>query len=46
MLEAYLKERLEQRDILLMTHIVIGYPDMDTSLALVETMVVSGVSVH
>ncbi len=43
MLEAYLKERLEQRDILLMTHIVIGYPDMDTSLALVETMVEAGV---
>jgi tryptophan synthase alpha chain len=42
-LEAYLKERRQSREILLMTHIVIGYPDLDTSLALVETMVEAGV---
>ncbi len=43
MLEAYLKERRKTRDVLLMTHIVIGYPDIDTSLRLVEAMVESGV---
>jgi len=32
-----------QRDILLMTHIVIGHPDYDTSLRLVESMVSAGV---
>jgi tryptophan synthase alpha chain len=42
-LEVYLRERRKQRDILLMTHIVIGYPDFDTSLRLVETMVNAGV---
>ena len=43
MLEQYLRERREQRDVLLMTHIVIGYPDLDTSLRTVETMVENGV---
>lgn len=43
MLEAYLREQLKQRDILLMTHIVVGYPDLDTSLRLVEAMVTAGV---
>lgn len=43
MLEAYLRAQREQREILLMTHIVLGYPDFDTSLRLVETMVESGV---
>jgi tryptophan synthase alpha chain len=42
-LEQYLRERREQRDVLLMTHIVIGYPDLDTSLRTVETMVENGV---
>jgi tryptophan synthase alpha chain len=42
-LEAYIREQRAQRDILLMTHIVLGYPDFDTSLRLVETMVESGV---
>jgi len=42
-LEAYLRQKLEQRDILLMTHIVLGYPDFETSLRLVEAMVESGV---
>ena len=43
MLEAYLRQKREQQEILLMTHIVLGYPDFDTSLRLVETMVESGV---
>ena len=43
MLENYLRERRRQRDVLLMTHIVIGYPDLETSLATVEAMVEAGV---
>lgn len=43
MLEAYLKAKKQERDILLMTHIVIGYPDLYTSLKLVESMVEAGV---
>lgn len=43
MLEHYLRERREQRDVLLMTHIVIGYPDLETSLRTVEIMVENGV---
>ncbi|HET7545001.1 MAG TPA: tryptophan synthase subunit alpha [Polyangiaceae bacterium] len=43
MLEAYLRQKREQQEILLMTHIVLGYPNFDTSLRLVETMVESGV---
>jgi len=42
-LEAYLRQKREQQEILLMTHIVLGYPNFDTSLHLVETMVESGV---
>lgn len=43
MLEAYLKERRQKQEILLMTHIVLGHPHFDTSLRLVETMVHAGV---
>lgn len=43
MLEAYIRERRKQRDILLMTHIVVGYPNLDDSLRLVEAMVTAGV---
>jgi len=42
-LEQYLRDRRERREVLLMTHIVIGYPDLDTSLRTVETMVANGV---
>jgi len=38
-LENHLKQRGRQRDVLLMTHIVIGYPDFDTSMQTVEAMV-------
>lgn len=43
MLEAYLRQKRESHEILLMTHIVLGYPDFETSLRLVEIMVESGV---
>ncbi len=43
MLEQYIRERRAEREILLMTHIVLGYPDFDTSLATIETMVDAGV---
>ncbi len=42
-LAEHIRARLEQRKLLLMTHIVVGYPDLDTSLRLVETMVAAGV---
>jgi len=42
-LESYLKQRKQERGILLMTHIVLGYPDFDQSLKLVEAMVEAGV---
>ncbi len=43
MLEAYVKERRQKQEILLMTHIVLGHPHFDTSLRLVESMVHAGV---
>ena len=44
-LENYIKTRRQQKDILLMTHIVLGYPSFDDSLRLVETMVNAGVDI-
>ncbi len=43
MLETYIKERLREKEILLMTHIVIGYPDLKTSGEIVTAMVGAGV---
>jgi tryptophan synthase alpha chain len=43
MLEEALRERLAEREILLMTHIVLGYPSFEDSLAIVESMVDAGV---
>jgi tryptophan synthase alpha chain len=43
MLDEYLRTRREQREILLMTHIVLGYPSFDDSLRVVESMVEAGV---
>ncbi len=43
MLEQYIKNRLQQKDLLLMTHIVLGYPSYDDSMRLVEAMVEAGV---
>jgi tryptophan synthase alpha chain len=43
MLEAYLRTRRNRKDILLMTHIVLGYPSFDASFRIVEEMVSAGV---
>ncbi len=43
MLESYIKQRLQTKDILLMTHIVIGYPSFKESMQVVEQMVDAGV---
>ena len=32
MLESYLQHRTEEKEILLMTHIVLGYPSFDDSM--------------
>jgi tryptophan synthase alpha chain len=43
MLEAYLKQRLKTKKILLMTHIVLGYPTFDDGFRMIESMVNAGV---
>jgi len=43
MLEPYIKERLKTKPILLMTHIVMGYPSFDASYEIVRQMVEAGV---
>jgi tryptophan synthase alpha chain len=43
MLEQYIRDRLNKKKILLMTHIVIGYPDLETSAAVIQAMVGAGV---
>ncbi|MDP6968956.1 MAG: tryptophan synthase subunit alpha [Gammaproteobacteria bacterium] len=43
MLEQYIKQRLQHKDLLLMTHIVLGYPSYDDAMRLVEGMVEAGV---
>ncbi len=43
MLESYIRSRLDQKPILLMTHIVIGYPSLEASMEIVRTMVAAGV---
>ncbi|MBW1784484.1 MAG: tryptophan synthase subunit alpha [Deltaproteobacteria bacterium] len=45
MLESYLKMKRKDKDILLMTHIVLGYPSFDDCFSLVKTMVDAGVDV-
>ena len=45
MLESRLRAKLREREILLMTHIVIGYPSFDDSLRVVEAMAEAGVDV-
>ena len=42
-LESYIRKRLKKNDILLMTHIVLGYPSFDDNLRLIETMTAAGV---
>lgn len=43
MLESYIRLRREQKELLLMTHIVLGYPNFDDSLRVVEAMIEAGV---
>jgi tryptophan synthase alpha chain len=43
MLEKYIRDKLTAKKMLLMTHIVIGYPDLDNSYNIVKTMVENGV---
>ena len=42
-LETYIRKRLEDKEILLMTHIVIGYPSFEASYEIVRQMVEAGV---
>jgi tryptophan synthase alpha chain len=42
-LESYIRKRLEERDVLLMTHIVLGYPSLEESFHLIKEMVEAGV---
>ncbi|RLB80817.1 MAG: tryptophan synthase subunit alpha [Deltaproteobacteria bacterium] len=43
MLESYLKNRLKEKEILLMTHIVLGYPTFEDTFKIIELMVRAGV---
>ncbi|MBN1655120.1 MAG: tryptophan synthase subunit alpha [Deltaproteobacteria bacterium] len=43
MLESYLREKRSQKEILLMTHIVLGYPSFSQAYRIVEAMVEAGV---
>jgi tryptophan synthase alpha chain len=43
MLESYLQNRLKEKQILLMTHIVLGYPTFEDSFRIIEAMVEAGV---
>lgn len=42
-MEQQLRERLKKKDILLMTHIVLGYPSFDVNREVIEQMVTNGV---
>jgi tryptophan synthase alpha chain len=42
-LEQQLRDRLKKKDILLMTHIVLGYPSFDTNREVIRQMVENGV---
>ena len=43
MLESYIKQKRKEKQILLMTHIVMGYPSFEASYEIVEEMVAAGV---
>jgi len=43
LLETRIREKLKQKDILIMSHTVIGYPDLQTSYDLVDELVTAGV---
>ena len=42
-LESYLRDRMKEKDILLMTHIVLGYPSFEDCFRIIESMVDAGV---
>ncbi len=37
-LETYLRQRLQYKKLLLMTHVVVGYPSLDANMAMLEAM--------
>ena len=43
MLEDYIRTQRQNKDVLLMTHIVIGYPSLEASYEIVQAMVAAGV---
>ncbi|MEJ2040582.1 MAG: tryptophan synthase subunit alpha [Desulfosarcinaceae bacterium] len=43
MLEAYIRDQRRRKEILLMTHIVIGYPSLEASFEIIQAMVEAGV---
>ena len=43
MLESYIRAKREEKEILLMTHIVLGYPSFEDCFQIIETMVDAGV---
>jgi len=43
MLESYIRSRLKEKEILLMTHIVLGYPSFEDAFRIIEAMVEAGV---
>jgi len=45
MLKSYLREQRNKKDILLMTHIVLGYPSFEDSFRIVAEMVEAGVDI-
>ncbi|NLA75510.1 MAG: tryptophan synthase subunit alpha [Deltaproteobacteria bacterium] len=45
MLEKYIRTQLSKKEILLMTHIVLGYPSLDASFRIIQTMVRAGVDI-
>ena len=44
-LEEYIRQRTKEKGILLMAHVVVGYPDLATSFELVKTIVAAGVDI-
>src|SRR4030095_15722310 len=38
LLETYLRQRLQRKKLLLMTHVVVGYPSLDANMAMLEAM--------
>ena len=46
MLEAYIKDKLNEKDILLMTHLVIGYHSLEASFNIIEKMVSGKLDKH